>query len=216
MAGKKKGEKAPKKELPNKHRDTIDEKIAKAQKRVDANKSESNISDQHLEKITNKVGRPSSYDPRYNKMVLDVMRQGKSIASVAALIGVGRQKLYDWAKIHPEFQDTLELGRELSQQYWEELSRGMGNGQFSQDDITARGVPNMVQFVLSRNFSDYYNKTQADIKSEVKQTHEVYVFESQLAEGVIRQKSGMVENQQELDNIINEISGDLCQKPESE
>lgn len=209
MAGKKKGEKAPKKDPYETHREKLQEKIAKAEARVKANETPTNLSADHVEKLKQSFGRPSNYDPAYKKIVVDVMKQGKSIAAVAALIGVPRTKIWKWAEMHDDFRDALELGKDLCQHYWEDLSQDISNGIASQCDIKSKGNPGMVQFLMARRFQDYYSRTQADIKSEVKQTHHVYVFESQLAGGVIRQKNQTIE-ENELDDIINDLSEDVC------
>lgn len=212
---RKKVEKAPKKNAYETHREKLQEKIANAETKIKAEESPSNISEEHAEKLKSKLGRPSNYDPAYKKIVVDVMKQGKSIAAVAALIGVGRTKMWKWAEEHEDFRDALELGKELCQHYWEDLSQDISNGIASQCDIKSKGNPGMVQFLMSRRFKDYYSRSEADIKSEVKQTQHVYVFESQLAGGIIRQTNQTVVDEK-LDEIISDLSEDVCNRSESE
>jgi hypothetical protein len=73
-------------------------------------------------------------------------------------------------------------------------------------------------FMMSRRFQDYYPKSQADIRQEtqIKQGKEVLVFESQLADGVIRQKTDNVSSESTVDVFIDELTGELCQKQEFE
>ena len=41
---------------------------------------------------------------------------------MAADIGVARDTLYEWEKVHPEFADTLALARSHAQAWWEGLA----------------------------------------------------------------------------------------------
>jgi len=78
------------------------------------------------------VGRPTKYDPEICEDVLEYMRQGDSKVAVAAKIGISRETLYDWARTHKDFSDTIKRGVELSQAWWEDLGKelvlaGQGN-----------------------------------------------------------------------------------------
>ena len=193
-----------------KHKAAVAENVKRAFERAEAERIPSNIPDEQMQVLKQKVGRPSKYDPAFCDLVLEIMKQGKSIAAVACAIGVARAKLWEWGEANPEFRSALELGKDLSQQYWENLSQEMSNGEASQCEVKSKGNPGMVQFMMSRRFTDYHAKTQASVTTDqtIKQTQTVFVFESQLAEGVIRQKAGVVESQEELDKIIDEISED--------
>ncbi len=68
------------------------------------------------------VGRPTTYDPKYCKIILDRMSKGFSFESCAAPIGVHRDTLYEWCKVHDEFSDAKKKATELSRQFWEELA----------------------------------------------------------------------------------------------
>jgi hypothetical protein len=64
--------------------------------------------------MSNPVGRPSKYDPKYIDEVdiyLATTGQGQQhmpkIESFAIRIGVSKNTLYEWAKEHKEFQDAL-------------------------------------------------------------------------------------------------------------
>jgi len=78
------------------------------------------------------IGRPSKYKPELCNDVLEYMRQGDSKIAVAAKLDISRDTLYEWAKEHKEFSDTIKRGVELSQAWWEDLGKelvlaGQGN-----------------------------------------------------------------------------------------
>lgn len=66
-------------------------------------------------------GRPTDYDPSYCKVVIELGRKGKSIASVCAKLMVPRTVLFKWAQAHPEFDEALTVFRELAQDHWETI-----------------------------------------------------------------------------------------------
>jgi hypothetical protein len=76
-------------------------------------------------------GRPSLYDPKYCDKVLEYGTLGKSVAWMAATIGVDRTTIeIAWPKAHPEFSIALTRARLLSQLWWEDKG---------QDNMTTPG-----------------------------------------------------------------------------
>jgi hypothetical protein len=69
------------------------------------------------------MGRPSEYDPAYCEQVIELGKEGASIVEMAHSIGVVKQTLYDWEKVHPEFLDAMTRAREASQVWWEATGR---------------------------------------------------------------------------------------------
>jgi hypothetical protein len=55
--------------------------------------------------------------------VIDLGRQGKFREEWALELGVTPRTLHTWAKMHPEFQEALELARINSAAYWSEQLR---------------------------------------------------------------------------------------------
>ena len=49
------------------------------------------------------------------------MAKGKSRAAVCAEIGISRQTLLNWENSFPEFKETIQIGAEKGQAYWEGL-----------------------------------------------------------------------------------------------
>jgi hypothetical protein len=66
------------------------------------------------------AGRPSLYDPSYCETVVELGREGKSPAQIAARLDVARSTLIEWASMHPEFSTALTRAKTLEQNWWEE------------------------------------------------------------------------------------------------
>lgn len=77
------------------------------------------------------MARPTDYRAEYCERVIELGREGKSHAQMAAAIGVARQTLYNWAAEHPAFLDAITYARDLSQAWWEEQAQSgihLGSG----------------------------------------------------------------------------------------
>lgn len=78
------------------------------------------------------AGRPTDYDPEYCDLVIDLGKQGKSKAYMAAEIGVARQTLENWAAAHPEFMDAMTRAMTFAQAWWEDAGqKGMTADKFN-------------------------------------------------------------------------------------
>ena len=66
-----------------------------------------------------KIGRPSSYDPRFCEIVRHQAALGHTIGATAALIGVSRSTILDWASVHPEFAQAIALAKAARQLFYE-------------------------------------------------------------------------------------------------
>lgn len=65
-------------------------------------------------------GRPSEYKPDYCETVIDLGRQGKSLAQMASHFDVSRQTIDNWAAAHPDFLEALNRAKVHAQAWWEE------------------------------------------------------------------------------------------------
>lgn len=77
-------------------------------------------------------GRPSKYKPEYCDAVIAWLKEGKTIASFAASIGVARMTAFTWTKDYPEFGEAVEVAKTASQAWWEDrlidlADNGKGN-----------------------------------------------------------------------------------------
>lgn len=65
------------------------------------------------------AGRPTDFKESYGEEILSLMASGLSLAAAAAELGIHRQRVYDWLKIHPEFSDTIRLAQVKRQLFLE-------------------------------------------------------------------------------------------------
>lgn len=65
------------------------------------------------------AGRPTKYNDAMPDALFNAMKDGKSITQFAAMVGVSRSTVYEWADHHPAFSDALTRGKEASEAYWE-------------------------------------------------------------------------------------------------
>ena len=63
---------------------------------------------------TMKTGRPSDYTPEVIEQINEYMEEAipqnmkiPTVEGIALKLGINRDTLYEWAKVHPEFSDTL-------------------------------------------------------------------------------------------------------------
>ena len=82
------------------------------------------------------------------------MAIGKSIKSFAAAIGVNSNTVKKWAERHPEFGKALELAKEASEGYWEEVAHGQATGEIKGGSTAA------LTFLMKNQFSESYKDKQ--------------------------------------------------------
>ena len=68
-------------------------------------------------------GRPTDYDPSFCEKVIELGKQGESLASFACEFEVTRETLYQWAKTHQQFSDALEKAKTFSLKWWEKTAK---------------------------------------------------------------------------------------------
>ena len=69
------------------------------------------------------AGRPTDYRPEYCDAVIEYGRMGKSLAWMAAELGVAKSTLQLWEKDIPEFSVAMTQARVLSQRWWEDAGQ---------------------------------------------------------------------------------------------
>lgn len=75
-------------------------------------------------------GRPSKYKPEFADLVVKLGSEGKTLAEMAAGIGVDRSTLDDWVKQNPEFSRAVKAGLDAAQAWWEEKGRDATFGAY--------------------------------------------------------------------------------------
>lgn len=57
------------------------------------------------------VGRPSKYREAYCNEVIETMATGLSLTAFAGEIGVSRDTVNEWQRVHPEFSDAVKVAK---------------------------------------------------------------------------------------------------------
>lgn len=68
-------------------------------------------------------GRPTDYRLEFCDRVIELGKQGLSVAEMAADVGVAKFTLLRWEAAHEEFRDAMAIARTLAQAWWEEKGR---------------------------------------------------------------------------------------------
>lgn len=74
-------------------------------------------------KKQNKGGRPTDYREDFCARVIELGREGKSKAQIAAALDVSRDTVHEWTKKHPEFSDAIKRAEELALAWWEDAGQ---------------------------------------------------------------------------------------------
>ncbi len=69
------------------------------------------------------MSRPTDYRADYCTQVIEFGKRGKSVAWMAAELGVTKQTLHNWAEVHPEFLAAFTQAKLESQRWWEDLGQ---------------------------------------------------------------------------------------------
>jgi transposase-like protein len=69
------------------------------------------------------AGRPSDYRLEYCELVIELGKQGKSVAQMASAMDVSKQTLLRWVDAHQEFSDAMEISRSHAQSWWETIGQ---------------------------------------------------------------------------------------------
>lgn len=66
------------------------------------------------------VGRPTKYDSAFCEQVIVAGAQGFSLAAFAGMIGVCRDTVQEWTRVHPEFSAAVKAHKAKRALLWEE------------------------------------------------------------------------------------------------
>lgn len=108
-------------------------------------------------------GRPTDYRPEYCAAVVDLGREGKSRAQIAAALDVDRDTLANWEKARPEFFGAMKRAHDLALAWWEDQGQ---KGIWS--DYQGRTLNAAAYALQMRNrFSDEYGRPEAVVDLNV-------------------------------------------------
>lgn len=92
--------------------------------------------------MPNKVGRPTIYTPKAIDKINEYLQEATpenmeipTVEGIALKLGINRDTLYEWAKVHPEFSDTLEKLKMLQKKYL--INTGIFGGKEINQTIVA-------------------------------------------------------------------------------
>lgn len=89
------------------------------------------------------VGRPSKYDPAYCEMVVEHMKEGASLTSFAAEIGVARSSINEWIDAHYEFSEAVKRAKACCAAWWEKIGRKNAEHGGGNATLVIFGLKNM-------------------------------------------------------------------------
>ena len=111
------------------------------------------------------AGRPTLYRPEYCDEVIKLMKEGFSFAACAGAIGVSRDTLYEWTKVHPEFSDTKSIGDAATQFWWERRNIELAKTGDGNATATVWGLKNRASADWrDRTAQESTNKTEIVIR----------------------------------------------------
>jgi len=107
-------------------------------------------------------GRPSKYDSSMDDKVIELGRQGKTVASAAVACGISLETLHDWSnpnstRFVPSFSEALRVFRTLSREVWE---------QRVADGVYDKEINSQVLALLMRNQHGYDSKASVSVDGE--------------------------------------------------
>jgi hypothetical protein len=101
------------------------------------------------------AGRPTLYRPEYCERISELMNEGLSFAACAGDIGVSRDTIYEWSKVHPEFSDAKSIGEAKAQLWWERRNIDLAKTGEGNATATVWGLKN-------RASADWRDRTEQE------------------------------------------------------
>jgi transposase len=116
-------------------------------------------------------GRPSKYNKKHCKTVLDLMKKGESVVACCAELSISRETFYQWVKEYPEFSDTYKIGMVYAERWWENIGKkGVLSLEFKSSDGTSGRVhPGMYSFFMKNRFH-WTDRVEQTIAADINTT----------------------------------------------
>jgi len=108
------------------------------------------------------AGRPSKYNPVYCDEVINTMATGLSLTAFAGDIGVSRDTVNEWTRVHPEFSDAVKIAQAKRVKYLEET---MLDGNFGAR-VTAR-----IFALKNADPTEWKDKREVEHSGNITQSH---------------------------------------------
>ncbi len=118
-----------------------------------------------------KRGRKTLYKPEYCEMLIAHADTMLSFEAFAGMLGVSRECLYEWERVHPEFYDAKRIFLAKSQGIWEKAGvDGLYNQTFKDaDGMTVSKSINASIWIFSMK-----NRFKWTDRNEIKQDSEQF------------------------------------------
>lgn len=99
------------------------------------------------------MAAPTKYKKEFCDIVVELGKQGYSIAMMASKIGVAKQSLYNYSAQYPEFLDAMRLSLTHAQSFHEHLQLEAVKGDLK--DFNSQ----VHQLIMKNRFRDDYSDT---------------------------------------------------------
>lgn len=99
-------------------------------------------------------GRPSKYKPEYCEQIIKFCSEGYSITGFAGSIGVCRDTIVEWARVHPEFSLAVQAAKAAAAYSYEKDAKRI------RTDGGGPGSATIVLFGLKNMAPDDYSDKQ--------------------------------------------------------
>ena len=109
------------------------------------------------------MSRPSKYKEEYKEKVLELMKEGCSIAEICLELDICRQTFYNWCEENKEFLDTKKKGEDFSEGWW--LKQGRKNLQNKEFSYTGWYMNMKNRFGWADNTKNDHTTNGKDIKT---------------------------------------------------
>lgn len=110
------------------------------------------------------TGRPSKYDPKYDDLIIEIMKSGASVIEFAAEIDVNVDTIHEWAKEYPSFSVAKKIAMQKCQAWWESTGRKGLYGNKDNQFNAAVWIFNM------RNRFGWRNETSEEMREKAEAT----------------------------------------------
>lgn len=89
------------------------------------------------------AGRPTKYRKEYCEAVVEHMKDGASLTSFAAEVGVARSTINEWMEQFPEFSEAATRGKSACAAWWERVNRQLAETGKGNATACVFGLKNM-------------------------------------------------------------------------
>ena len=106
------------------------------------------------------MAKPTRYKKEYCEEIYEFMKNGASLSAYANHIRVHRTSLYDWAKVHKEWERAMKEAAQASCVFYEGLLERIAAGTDGGDPKTVNARFKSVQWTLASRHQDVYAVSQ--------------------------------------------------------